>query len=165
MVRSYTLRGLLRVSQMVERMVGWSRILVLERRLGASSRYARPAVKKIGNAGKADANLEKEFEAEVKSLGGLRHRRRRGQSAGAPLDWSTIRLRIAVDVATGLYMHQNFTRPFIHRNVKCSNILLDRGFRAKIADFGLARVLAKSGESEWASTICGTFGYMPPGHN
>ncbi|TVU33284.1 hypothetical protein EJB05_25077, partial [Eragrostis curvula] len=158
---------------------------------GEETIHSTVAVKKIGNAGKADANLEKEFDAEVTSLGGLRHdniinllccisgddtkllvyeymengsldrwlHRRR---TNAPLDWPT-RLRIAVDVARGLsYMHQDFTRPVIHRDVKCSNILLDCGFRAKIADFGLARILAKSGVSEAASAVCGTFGYIAP---
>jgi kinase len=158
------------------------------------------ALKKIGNAGKTNANLDKEFEAEVTSLGSLRHgniinllccisgddtkllvyeymengsldrwlhRRRRHHCAdedgSGPLDWPT-RLSIAVDVARGLsYMHHDSTRPVIHRDVKCSNILLDCGFRAKIADFGLARILAKSGESESASAVCGTFGYIAPG--
>ncbi|RLM78737.1 receptor-like protein kinase 5 [Panicum miliaceum] len=145
---------------------------------GGDEAGGRPtvAVKKIGNAGKADANLDKEFEAEVASLGGLRH--------GNIVDLlccisggddpkllvyeymengSLERLSIAVDVARGLsYMHHGFTRPVIHRDVKCSNILLDRGFGAKIADFGLARILARAGESEPTSGICGTFGYIAP---
>ncbi|WVZ77115.1 hypothetical protein U9M48_025016, partial [Paspalum notatum var. saurae] len=162
---------------------------------------AMVAVKKIiGNAaGKPDArNVDKdnkEFEAEVRSLGGLRHgnivrllccisgddtkllvyeymengsldrwlhRRGGGGKRMGALDWPT-RLRIAVDVARGLsYMHHGFTSPVIHRDVKCSNILLDREFGAKIADFGLARILAKSGESEPVSAVCGTFGYIAP---
>ena len=93
------------------------------------------------------------------------HRRRGGKRAAASgsLDWPT-RLSVAIDVARGLsYMHHGFTSPVIHRDIKCSNILLDRGFRAKIADFGLARILAKSGESEPVSAVCGTFGYIAPG--
>ncbi|CAD6247397.1 unnamed protein product [Miscanthus lutarioriparius] len=92
------------------------------------------------------------------------HRRRGGKRAAASgsLDWPT-RLSVAIDVARGLsYMHHGFTSPVIHRDIKCSNILLDRGFRAKIADFGLARILAKSGESEPVSAVCGTFGYIAP---
>ncbi|KAF0934213.1 hypothetical protein E2562_023467 [Oryza meyeriana var. granulata] len=152
------------------------------------------AVKKIGNAGKPDTNLDKEFESEVRTLGDLQHRNivdllccissqeskllvyehmengsldqwlHRHKRAGntGPLDWPT-RLTIAVDVARGLsYMHEDFEQPVIHRDVKCSNILLDCRFRAKIADFGLARILAKSGESESASAVCGTFGYIAP---
>ncbi|KAF8670596.1 hypothetical protein HU200_050623 [Digitaria exilis] len=151
------------------------------------------AVKQIGNAGKPDGNLEKEFQAEVAALGGLRHgniidllccvsgddtkllvyeymengsldrwlHRRRNKHG--PLAWPT-RLSIAVDVARGLsYMHHGFTSPVIHRDVKSSNILLDSGFRAKIADFGLARILATAGgESEPVSAVCGTFGYIAP---
>ncbi|CAL4888802.1 unnamed protein product [Urochloa decumbens] len=87
------------------------------------------------------------------------HRRHKHWS---PLDWPT-RLSIAVDVARGLsYMHHGFTRPVIHRDVKSSNILLDHAFRAKIADFGLARILARAGESEPTSGVCGTFGYIAP---
>ncbi|CAO2037909.1 unnamed protein product [Urochloa humidicola] len=150
------------------------------------------AVKKIGNAGKQDGNLDKEFQAEVASLGGLRHGNivvllccisgvdtkllvyehmengsldrwlHRRRKHGPPLDWPT-RLSIAVDVARGLsYMHHGFTRPIVHRDVKCSNILLNHEFRAKIADFGLARILARAGESEPTSGVCGTFGYIAP---
>ncbi|XP_062223676.1 receptor-like protein kinase 5 isoform X2 [Phragmites australis] len=82
--------------------------------------------------------------------------------APAPLDWPT-RLGIAIDAAKGLsYMHQDCAQPVMHRDVKSSNILLDPSFRAKIADFGLARILVKSGEPESVSAVGGTFGYMAP---
>ncbi|RCV04780.1 hypothetical protein SETIT_1G028700v2 [Setaria italica] len=82
--------------------------------------------------------------------------------APAPLDWPT-RLGIAIDAARGLsYMHHESAQPIMHRDVKSSNILLDPGFRAKIADFGLARILVKSGEPESVSIAGGTFGYMAP---
>ncbi|PUZ74777.1 hypothetical protein GQ55_1G092400 [Panicum hallii var. hallii] len=85
-----------------------------------------------------------------------------GAGATAPLDWPT-RLGIAIDAARGLsYMHHESAQPIMHRDVKSSNILLDPGFRAKIADFGLARILVKSGEPESVSAVGGTFGYMAP---
>ena len=91
----------------------------------------------------------------------LHHRDREG--APAPLDWPT-RLAIAVDAAKGLsYMHHDCAPPIVHRDVKSSNILLDPDFQAKIADFGLARILVKSGEPQSVSAIGGTFGYMAPG--
>ncbi|KAM3192148.1 hypothetical protein ACQJBY_069404 [Aegilops geniculata] len=84
------------------------------------------------------------------------------QGAPAPLDWPT-RLAIAIDSAKGLsYMHHDSAQSIVHRDVKTSNILLDPEFHAKIADFGLARMLVKSGELESVSAIGGTFGYMAP---
>jgi len=38
----------------------------------------------------------------------------------------------------GAYLHE---RNAIHRDLKCSNVLVDQSFRCKIADFGLSRVI------------------------
>ncbi|KAJ3677921.1 hypothetical protein LUZ60_001724 [Juncus effusus] len=78
-----------------------------------------------------------------------------------PLDWRR-RLIIALDVARGMeYLHSLGGHVFIHRDLKSANILLDEGFRAKVADFGLVK-LAPGGGVSVATRLAGTFGYLAP---
>lgn len=78
-----------------------------------------------------------------------------------PLSWPT-RLNIALDVARGVeYLHSMAQHSFIHRDLKSSNILLDRDFRAKVSDFGLVKLARDTGMS-FATRLAGTFGYLAP---
>ncbi|XP_062102317.1 serine/threonine receptor-like kinase NFP [Humulus lupulus] len=55
------------------------------------------------------------------------------------LTWSQ-RLKIALDVSHGLqYMHEHTQPSIVHKDIRTSNILLDARFKAKIANFSMAR--------------------------
>ncbi|XP_020222022.2 chitin elicitor receptor kinase 1 isoform X2 [Cajanus cajan] len=78
-----------------------------------------------------------------------------------PLTWAA-RVQIALDAARGLeYIHEHTVPVYIHRDIKSANILIDKNFRAKVADFGLAK-LTEYGSSSLQTRLVGTFGYMPP---
>ncbi|XP_020693428.2 probable receptor-like protein kinase At1g49730 isoform X2 [Dendrobium catenatum] len=85
-------------------------------------------------------------------------------SEKTPLTWE-IRIQIAIDVANALeYLHFYCDPPLCHRDIKSSNILLDKNFLAKVADFGLAHASTRD-ESVTASVklyIHGTPGYVDP---
>lgn len=89
--------------------------------------------------------------------------RNRFTQSTAYLPW-TARVRIALDVASGLDYIHNYTNPsFVHKDVKSSNILLDSNFRAKVANFGMAKSAATSGAGPLLTRhITGTQGYMAP---
>ncbi|KAL7098894.1 hypothetical protein ACP275_09G047200 [Erythranthe tilingii] len=77
------------------------------------------------------------------------------------LNWSR-RLDVAVDVARALvYLHHECYPSVVHRDVKASNVLLDRSGRARVTDFGLARVVDVGG-SHVSTMVAGTVGYVAP---
>ncbi|CAA2998131.1 MDIS1-interacting receptor like kinase 1 [Olea europaea subsp. europaea] len=91
------------------------------------------------------------------SLGEALH----GKQAGRLLvDWVS-RYNIALGVAQGLsYLHHDCFPPVIHRDVKSNNILLDANLEARVADFGLAKMMLKKNET--VSVVAGSYGYIAP---
>ncbi|XP_004492785.1 probable serine/threonine-protein kinase At1g01540 [Cicer arietinum] len=141
----------------------------------------------LNNKGQA----EKEFKVEVEAIGRVRHKnlvRLLGYCVeGAyrmlvyeyvnngnleqwlhgdvgpvsPLTWE-IRMNVILGTARGLaYLHEGLEPKVVHRDVKSSNILLDRQWNSKVSDFGLAKLLCS--ENSYVTTrVMGTFGYVAP---
>ncbi|KAJ4840851.1 hypothetical protein Tsubulata_027785 [Turnera subulata] len=141
----------------------------------------------LNNRGQA----EKEFKVEVEAIGRVRHKnlvRLLGYCVeGAhrmlvyeyvdngnleqwlhgdvgpysPLTWD-IRMNIIVGTAKGLtYLHEGLEPKVVHRDIKSSNILLDKQWNPKVSDFGLAKLLG-SERSYVTTRVMGTFGYVAP---
>ncbi|KAJ6807348.1 L-type lectin-domain containing receptor kinase IV.2-like [Iris pallida] len=151
------------------------------------SSNAEVAVKRVSHESRQGM---KEFVAEIVSIGRLRHRnivqllgycRRKGElllvydfmpngsldkflhghPPKASLDWAQ-RFRIIKGVASGLlYLHQDWEKIVIHRDIKASNVLLDHEMNGRLGDFGLAR-LYDHGNDPQTTHIVGTMGYIAP---
>ncbi|KAK9053239.1 hypothetical protein SSX86_029871 [Deinandra increscens subsp. villosa] len=141
----------------------------------------------LNNRGQA----EREFEVEVEAIGRVRHKnllRLLGYCAeGAhrilvyeyvnngnleqwihgdvglcsPLTWE-IRMKIITGTAKALtYLHEGLEPKVVHRDIKSSNILLDKSWNSKVSDFGLAKLLGAD-RSYITTRVMGTLGYVAP---
>jgi len=148
------------------------------------------AVKRIWNNRKLQSVPDKEFQAEVDTLGKIRHANivkllccisssdsnllvyeympngslyeRLHDSQGETLDWPT-RYNIAIGAAQALsYLHHDCSPQIVHRDVKSYNILLDSELNAHVADFGLARTVEKLSQENVMSVVAGSYGYIAP---
>lgn len=71
------------------------------------------------------------------------------------IDWAT-RKRICSGIAKGLaYLHEESRLKIVHRDIKCTNVLLDKDLNAKISDFGLAK-LDEEENTHISTRIAGT---------
>ncbi|KAJ3670328.1 hypothetical protein LUZ60_010652 [Juncus effusus] len=143
------------------------------------------AVKKLEGSNQG----EKQFRAEVSTLGAIQHVnlvKLRGFCSeidkrlvvyeympGGSLDyvllkekknnlnWKT-RYQIILGIARGIsYLHEECRERIIHCDIKPDNILLDSNFCAKVADFGMARLIDRD-FSRVLTTMRGTIGYLAP---
>ncbi|XP_078434091.1 putative serine/threonine-protein kinase At1g01540 isoform X2 [Wolffia australiana] len=141
----------------------------------------------LNNRGQA----EKEFKVEVEAIGRIRHKnlvRLLGYCAegahrmlvyefvdngnldqwlhgnigsACPLSWDT-RMNIILGTAKGLvYLHEGLEPKIVHRDIKSSNILIDKQWNPRVSDFGLAKMLG-SERSYVTTRVMGTFGYVAP---
>jgi serine/threonine protein kinase len=166
---------------------GYGTVYRLRLSLSGDKQAAAFAVKRLN---RGSAELDRGFERELDTMGDIKHRNivplcgyyaaphfnlliyelmpngnlqdaLRQQQRQQVLDWPA-RYRIALGVARGLsYLHHDCIPHVIHRDIKSSNILLDRDMEARLSDFGLA-TLMRPNASHVTTVVAGTFGYLAP---
>ncbi|XP_038703426.1 pto-interacting protein 1-like [Tripterygium wilfordii] len=85
-----------------------------------------------------------------------------GGSEESVLPWK-VRFEVAVSIAEALdYLHNQCSRPVIHRDVKSSNILLSNEYKPQLSDFGLAIWGPTDSSCMIQDDVVGTLGYIAP---
>ncbi|CAL5200415.1 unnamed protein product [Lathyrus oleraceus] len=81
---------------------------------------------------------------------------------GKMLTWDE-RIQVLKNVAAGiLYLHEGWEVKVLHRDIKASNVLLDKDMNARLGDFGLALMHEHHGQVASTTKVLGTLGYIAP---
>ncbi|KAF5477397.1 hypothetical protein F2P56_004040 [Juglans regia] len=84
-----------------------------------------------------------------------------GSQSNIYFNWRT-RTKICIGIARGLaFLHEEVRPHIIHRDIKASNILLDKDLTPKISDFGLAKLIPPN-MTHVSTRVAGTIGYLAP---